>query len=188
MITDTRQSKFSPKEKKKKTDRRTVNGLMHQLSLPNVCVLLRKKNHQLGAEWEDKSRLSIAPPPNQTATNIMSRLKQGVTISLNGQKQITKHRRWFKDELNFYFLFNRLVVLVDGTGLSQDARRQVFTSTRESGVESSETTESIIGIIKKELESDEMLKALEEEAKQKTRKSATENCGTKRSKKDSPTK
>jgi hypothetical protein len=163
--------------KLKKADRRTVSGLMHQLSLPDVTAYSEKRSISLGKEG--KILLNYYVLADDATDQYYVKAEQGITISLNGQRQIIKDRRWFKDKLGLYFLFKKLIVLVDGTGLTQDARRQVFASTREGGVDSSETTERIMKIIEEELKSDEMLYALEEEANQKTKQSATESANNK---------
>lgn len=172
-ITENRLKQF----KLKKADHRTVSGLMHQLSLPDVAAYFDKRIISLGKEGQ--ILLSYYVLADGATDQYYVKAEQGITISLNGQRQIIKDRRWFKDKLGLYFLFKKLVVLVDGTGLTQDARRQVFASTRESGVDSSETTERIMKIIQEELKSDEMLYALEEEANQKTKDSATESANNK---------
>src|SRR5207302_5441545 len=60
---------------------------------------------------------------------------QGLTITLNGQRQITRDRYWVKRNLELSFIYRRLIVVVDGTGLTSAAKRDIFSSTREVGAD-----------------------------------------------------
>jgi hypothetical protein len=97
---------------------------------------------------------------------------QGLTITLNGQRQITKDRQWVKRNLQLPFLYKRLVVVVDGTGLTNATKRDVFSSTRETGVDTP-AARKIIDRVITELFDDEHLSELDELAKQRVLQDAT---------------
>ena len=91
---------------------------------------------------------------------------------MNGQRQITKDRAWVKRNLDLPFLFKRLVIVVDGTGLTNATKRDVFSSTRESGVDTPAARKVIDRVIN-ELIDDEHLSELDELAKQRVLEDAT---------------
>jgi hypothetical protein len=157
----------------KKTEKRVVNGLLHLLRSDAVSEYSDSRDIDLGADI-GSVKLHYFVVKESAGTDYYVRADQGLTIALNGQRQISKPRQWLKTELELFFLFKRLIVVVDGTGLTAAARRQVFTSTREAGV-NSPTTQTILDRVVGELKEDDELYELEELAKQKTKEDATKS-------------
>jgi hypothetical protein len=150
---------------KGKVTRRVISGLLHLLGRPGT------------ADYSDVRELQLGPALGTvvvryfvlnegTDPDAYTSSKQGLTITLNGQRQITRDRAWVKRALDLPFLYKRLVVVVDGTGLTSAAKRSVFSSTRETGVDSPEARQ-IIDRVVVELEDDENLHQLDEQAKQR---------------------
>lgn len=160
-------------ERFKKSQKRVVNGLLHLLRSESTSEYSDSREIDLGAEI-GSVKLHYFVIKESAGTDYYVRADQGLTIALNGQRQIVKERRWLKTELELFFLFKRLIVVVDGTGLTAAARRQVFTSTREAGV-NSPTTQTILDRVVTELDQDDELHELEELAKQKTKEDATKS-------------
>ena len=168
-IIETRVGRFPAM--KGKVERRVVTGLLHLL------------NRKETAEYSDIREIDFGSPigritlryfvlnegadPEAYVTS-----EQALMITLNGQRQVTKDRAWLKRNLGLYYIFKRLIVLVDGTGLTSAAKRQVFSSTRESGVDSP-LTKTILDRVTRELLDDEDLAELNEQARQRTLEAAT---------------
>ena len=145
--------------------RRVISGLLHLLGRPDT------------ADYSDVRELQLEPDLGKVIVryyvlneerdpDAYTNSKQGLTITLNGQRQITRDRGWVKRALDLPFLYKRLVIVVDGTGLTSGAKRLVFSSTRETGVDSPEARK-IIDRVVVELEEDENLQELDEQAKQR---------------------
>ncbi len=144
-------------------ERRTVSGLLYLLSRKGT------------ADYSDVREIDLGPALGRVTLRYFvlnegrdpdayTTAKQGLTITLNGQRQITRDRSWVKRVLDLPFLYKRMVIVVDGTGLTNAAKRSVFASTRESGVDSPEAQE-IIDRVVDELDQDENLSELDEQAK-----------------------
>jgi hypothetical protein len=150
--------------------RRVVTGLLHLLRRSGTADYSDERTINLGEDGSVVLRyfvLNEGTDPDAYTTS-----EQGLTISLNGQRQITKDRYWVRRNLDLFYIFKRLVVLVDGTGLTNAAKRQVFSSTRETGVDSP-LTKTILDRVLQEMLDDENLDALDEQAKQRTLQDAT---------------
>jgi hypothetical protein len=160
-----------------KPSKRVINGLLHLLRNKGVSEHFDSRELNFGDDIGTVT-LHYSVLAESTGVEAYTRADQGLTITLNGQRQITRERRWFQTELELHFLFKRLVVVVDGTGLTTAARRQVFTSTREAGV-NSPTTATILQRVVNELREDDTLYELEENARQKTKEHATKSVGDK---------
>ena len=146
-------------------ERRTVSGLLYLLGRKGTADYSDVREIDLGP---DLGRVTLryfvlneGRDPDAYTTP-----KQGLTITLNGQRQITRDRSWVKRVLDLPFLYKRMVIVVDGTGLTNAAKRLVFASTRESSVDSPEAQE-IIDRVVDELDQDENLSELDEQAKQR---------------------
>ena len=168
-VIETRADRF--KAMKGGVERRVISGLLHLLNNPGT------------ADYSDIRKIELGPTigrivlryfvlNEQTDPDAYTTSDQGLTITLNGQRQITKDRQWLRRQLELFFLFRRLVVLVDGTGLTNSAKREVFSSTRETGVDSP-LTKTILDRVVQELSDDETLFDLDEQAKQRTLEAAT---------------
>lgn len=151
--------------------RRVVTGLLHLLRRPGT------------ADYSDERRLDLGPDNGHitlryfvlnegTDPDAYTTSDQGLTISLNGQRQITKDRLWLRRNLELFYIYKRLVVLIDGTTLTNAAKRSMFASTRETGVDSP-LAKVILDRVLRELLEDEGLDALDELAKQRTLADAT---------------
>ena len=146
-------------------ERRTVSGLLYLLGRKGTADYSDVREIDLGPELGQVTLryyvLNEGRDPDAYTT-----AKQGLTITLNGQRQITRDRSWVKRMLDLPFLYKRMVIVVDGTGLTNAAKRAVFASTRETGVDSPEAQEIIDRVID-ELDQDENLSELDEQAKQR---------------------
>lgn len=151
--------------------RRVVSGLLHLLQRPGT------------ADYSDERKLDLGPDNGHitlryfvlnegTDPDAYTTSDQGLTITLNGQRQITKDRLWLRRNLELFFIYKRLVVLIDGTTLTSAAKRSMFASTRETGVDSP-LARLILDRVLQELREDESLDALDELAKQRTLADAT---------------
>jgi hypothetical protein len=145
--------------------RRVISGLLHLLGRPDTADYSDVRELQLGPDL-GKVVIRYYVLNEARDPDAYTSAKQGLTITLNGQRQITRDRSWVKRALDLPFLYKRLVVVVDGTGLTSAAKRSVFSSTRETGVDSPEARK-IIDRVVMELEEDENLQELDEQAKQR---------------------
>lgn len=158
-------------------ERRVVSGLQHLLKNPGTTVHSEDRQLDLGPDI-GKIGLRYFVLKEGADPDAYTTSEQGLTVMLNGQRQITRDRNWLKRHLEMFFLYKRLVVLVDGTGLTSKAKRNVFASTREHGVDSPLTGEILEAVIR-ELREDEQLYALDEQAKQRTLDAATKTTSEK---------
>jgi hypothetical protein len=145
--------------------RRVISGLLHLLGRPDTADYSDVRELQLGPDL-GKVVIRYYVLNEARDPDAYTSARQGLTISLNGQRQITRDRSWVKRALDLPFLYKRLVIVVDGTGLTSAAKRAVFSSTRETGVDSPEARR-IIDRVVMELEEDENLQELDEQAKQR---------------------
>jgi len=168
-IVETRTGRFPAM--KGKVERRVVMGLRHLLSRKDTAEYSDFRPIDLGPSLGKITLryfvLNEGAEPDAYVTS-----EQALTITLNGQRQITKDRSWLRRQTEWNFLFKRLVVLVDGTSLSSSAKRDVFASTRESAVDSPQTKKILDRVIQ-ELLDDENLHELDEQARQRTLEAAT---------------
>ncbi len=152
-------------------ERRVVNGMQYLLGRADTSCYHDRREIDLGPEVGSVVLryyvLGEGRDPNAYTT-----AEQGLTVTLNGQRQIAKPRQWVKRQTDLTFLFNRLVVVVDGTRLTSAAKRDVFVSTRETGVDSPLST-SILDRVIQELQDDDRLWELEDLAKQRVFDAAT---------------
>lgn len=154
-------------------ERRTVSGLLHLLSRPDVAQYSDVREIDLGIDI-GKIVLRYFVLNEDRDPDAYTKSDQGLTITLNGQRQITKDRHWVKRQVDVQFIFKRLVVIVDATGLTNAAKRNVFSSTREQGVDSPEAR-TIIDRVISELIDDENLSELDELAKRRALEAATKS-------------
>ena len=154
-------------------ERRTIAGLLHLLGREGVADYADVRPIDLGPDVSTITLryyvLNEGTDPDAYTTS-----DQGLTITNNGQRQITKDRAWLKRHLDLPFLSKRLVVVVDGTGLTNATKREVFASTRESGVDTP-TTKQILDRVTGELREDENLAQLDELARQRVLEDATKS-------------
>jgi hypothetical protein len=153
--------------------RRVVSGLLHLLQRTGTADYSDEREIDLGP---DNGRITLRyfVLNDGTDPDAYTTSEQGLTITLNGQRQITKDRLWLRRNLELFYIYKRLVVLVDGTSLSSAARRRMFASTRETGVDTP-LAKSILDRVVQELLEDESLDALDELAKQRALADATKS-------------
>jgi hypothetical protein len=168
-VIETRSKRF--KGMKGGVERRVISGLLHLLSNPGTAAYSDIRTVDLGPSV-GKIVLRYFVLNEQTDPDAYTTSDQGLTITLNGQRQITKDRLWLRRQLELFYVFKRLLVFVDGTGLTSGAKRDVFSSTRETGVDSP-LTKTILDRVIQELHDDENLFDFDEQAKQRTLEAAT---------------
>lgn len=153
------------------SERRTVNGLLHLLSRTQVADYAEERTIDLGAATGVVVlRYFVLNDGRDPDAYVSS--DQGLTVTLNGQRQITRDRAWIKRNLDLNFLYRRLIVVVDGSGLTNAAKREIFSATRETGIDTPKARELIDRLVS-ELEDDEHLDELDELAKQQVLANAT---------------
>ena len=158
-------------------ERRTVAGLLHRLAREGIADYADIRPIDLGPD-AGVITLRYFVLNEGTDPDAYTTADQGLTIMNNGQRQITKDRAWLKRHLGLPFLFRRLVVVVDGTGLTNATKRDVFSSTRETGVDTP-TTKRILDRVTRELIDDEYLVQLDELARQRVLEDATKSTSDK---------
>ena len=157
----------------KKPQRRVVNGLLHLLGISGT------------ADYSDERTVSFKPEVGKIVLryyvlnegkdpSYYASSRQAVTVTLNGQRQIVKDRMWLRRRTSLHYLHTRLFVIVDGTGLTNAAKREVFSSTRESGVDSP-LARHILDSVISELVQDENLYELDEGARRRALDAATKS-------------
>lgn len=154
-------------------ERRTVAGLLHLLGREGIADYSDIRPIDLGRDL-GVITLRYYVLNEGTEPEAYTTSEQSLTITNNGQRQITKDRTWLKRHLDLPFLGRRLIVVVDGTGLTNATKREVFASTRESGVDTP-TTKRILDRVTSELREDENLAQLDELARQRVLEDATKS-------------
>ena len=157
-------------------ERRSVSGLLYLLERKGTADYSDEREIDLGPLGKVTLRYYVLNEDRDPDAYTTS--KQGMTITLNGQRQITRDRAWVKRQVDLPFLYKRMVIAVDGTGLSNKAKRAVFSSTRETGVDTPEA-QSIIERVIDELDQDENLSELDAKAKQRVLDDAQKTTTTK---------
>ncbi len=168
-IVETRARRFSGV--RGAAERRVVTGLLHLLRRPET------------SEYNDERELSLAAESGKVVLRYFvvkesdpeyfTTAEQGLTLTLNGQRHGTKDRAWIKRNTDLNYIYKRLIVLVDGNGLTNAAKREVFSSTRESHKDSAPLARRILERVVQELREDEDLRDLDEAARQKAMAEAT---------------
>lgn len=152
-------------------ERRVAAGLLYSLARDGI------------ADYNDERHLDLGPDIGSITVRYFvvnegvdadryTTADQALTITLNGQRQAVRDRQWLKRKTELQFLFNRLVVFIDATGLTNQAKRSVFSSTRESGVDS-DITDLLLARTLDELKDDDGLVSLDEAARQRVVDKAT---------------
>lgn len=168
-IVETRGNRFTGV--RGEAERRTVAGLLHLLGRKGTADYHDVRPIDMGADMGKITLryyvLNEGLDPDAYVTS-----DQGLTITLNGQRQITKDRAWVKRNTELNFVFRRLLIVVDGTTLTNAAKREIFSSTRETGADTPETR-AVLDRVVAELKADENLYAYDEAQKQKALEHAT---------------
>ncbi len=95
-----------------------------------------------------------------------------VSLTLHGQRQDAERRTWIKDRAMLPFLYKNIVVHINANGLGSLGRRELFASTRERATES-ELRKHIYDLVANLIRSNEDLKRLNHEEKEKLLKRST---------------
>jgi hypothetical protein len=97
-----------------------------------------------------------------------------ISLSLNGQRQDFEARAWINSRAKLPFVYRSLIVQIEADGLSRQAKKELFASTRERARQSDVRTE-IYDTLARVLRNDEELQRLNEEERERLlRKSSTE--------------
>lgn len=161
-IVETRK-KLLPKEKT--TESRVVNGLIHLVDKKEVAEYNDRREIDLGKEMGKVVLRYFVLNSSISDDQYYVKAEQALTLTLNGQRQHTKPRAWLKAGTGLHYLADRLIVVVDCSGLTNRARRQVFPSTRESAADTP-STKLILERVIAQLNEDDDLAALDEAAKE----------------------
>jgi hypothetical protein len=94
------------------------------------------------------------------------RADSAISMTLFGQRQDTESRIWIKEHAMLPFLFKNMVVQINADGLTPSAKREIFASTRERATKS-DLRDEIYGQLASVLRSDEELKRLNHEEKER---------------------
>lgn len=149
--------------KEKETDR-VIMGLQHQLSDDSVAKYRDERTLDLGTDIGTVTLRYYVLNPTQKDLDYYVKAEQGLTLTLNGQRQHAKPRLWLKAQTDLHFLYKRLIVIVDCTGVTGAARRLLFPSTREMAADT-EVTRAILDRVVRELREDDDLYDLDEAAR-----------------------
>jgi hypothetical protein len=157
-------------------ERRTVAGLLRLLGRPGVANYADVRSIDLGpAVGHAELRYYVLNEGRDPDAYVTP--DQGLTITLNGQRQVTRDRYWVKRNLDLPFLYRRLIIVVDGTQITSSAKRDIFSSTRETGVDTPAARELVERVLS-ELRDDEYLDGLDEQARQRVLADATKSTTT----------
>jgi hypothetical protein len=167
-IVETRHGRF--RGMKREIENRTVLGLRHLLSRSGTSIYAEERTVRLGESGSVVLRYFVLSDDTEPDAYVTS--DHALALTMNGQRQGAKDRAWLQRRLELNFLGKRLIVLVDATGLTNAAKRQVFASTREHGVDTP-LSNTILDRVIEELRSDDGLYELEALAKQRALNSAT---------------
>jgi hypothetical protein len=167
-IVETRRQRF--RGMKKDIENRTVLGLRHLLGRKGTSIYSEERTVRLGDSGSVILRYFVLADDTEPEAYVTA--DHALALTMNGQRQGAKDRAWLKGRLELNFLAKRLIVLVDATGLTNAAKRQVFASTREHGVESP-LANTILDRVIEELREDDGLYELEALEKQRALDTAT---------------
>ena len=167
-IMETRRGRF--RGMKRDVENRTVLGLRHLLGRTGTSVYAEERAVRLGDSGSVILRYFVLADDTEPEAYVTA--DHALALTMNGQRQGAKDRAWLQRRLELNFLAKRLIVLVDATGLTNAAKRQVFASTREYGVDTP-LANAILDRVIEELRSDDGLYELEALEKQRALDSAT---------------
>ena len=174
-IIETRTNRFPGM--KGTVERRVVTGLLHLLRRPGTAEYDDERPISLGSEnGKVIARYFVLKEDADPEAYVNS--EQGLTITLNGQRQGTKDRYWVKRTTDLHYIYRRLIILVDANELTNIAKREVFASTRESQKDSP-LTRKILEYVLQEMRDDEDLHAVDEAARERARAEATRSTSEK---------
>ena len=124
----------------------------------------------------------VQRPPGSSAktdpTSSYVSAEDAVSMTLYGQRQDSERRAWLKNRVQLPYLNRNLIVQIDVDELSPPAKRDLFSSTRERGVEG-ELRDTIYREAAALLQADDELKRLEHEERERTMAKGAEEVGDK---------
>jgi hypothetical protein len=193
----------------KRSGRRTVSGLVHLLKgkLHKKTGQFeqvdedgdRDAEKESVTDWYEPFLIKVDNPAGRPqATNMIElhifvlndkargddyyvKADNHLIFALNGQRQMSRSRQWF-NQIGYPALHKRIICIADCSGLSDYARAELFTSTRETERESP-YTDLVIEEIRDLLVNNEDLKRLEQEAMEKSEAAAVHKSSEKAKKK-----
>lgn len=104
--------------------------------------------------------------------------ENAVSMTLYGQRQDSERRGWLKSQVELPYLTRNMMVQIDVDALSPPAKRDLFSSTRERGVEG-ELRDTIYRETAGLLRADNDLRRLEHEERERLRAKGAEEVGDK---------
>jgi hypothetical protein len=176
-IEETRIDQFPTLKKKGTGERRVVSGLVARLRNRGVADYSDEREIRLGSENGCVTLRYFLLNDDQEPDAFVTP-SQGLSFVLNGQRHGMHDRYWVKRNTGYNYIWNRLVILVDGDKLTSAAKRQVFSSTREAS-KMGPLPELVRRRVVEELKEDDELAARDEEARQRTLSSATKTASEK---------
>jgi len=114
--------------------------------------------------WVVQRDLSSDSKTDPTASYVSA--DNAVSMTLYGQRQDSERRAWLKNQVQLPYLTRNLIVQLDVDELSPPAKRNLFSSTRERGVEG-ELRDTIYRETAALLKADSELKRLEHEERER---------------------
>ena len=138
---------------------RVIRGNMYRLQREGVSEYFQNRKVDLGIHGTMILHYHVIAHGKETASYVET--AHALNVMHNGQRQITKPRDWVRRKTGMNFLHKRLILHLDSGGLTHQAKRAIFSSTRESGVDSRTLTE-ILDMVISELKEDENLHALDQ--------------------------
>jgi hypothetical protein len=95
-----------------------------------------------------------------------------ISLTLNGQRQDYEARAWINTRAKLPFIYRNLIIQIEADGLSRQAKKELFASTRERARQSDVRTE-IYDTLARVLRGDEELQRLNEEARERLLRKAS---------------
>jgi hypothetical protein len=89
-----------------------------------------------------------------------------ISLTLNGQRQDFEARSWINNKAKLPFIYRHIIVQIEADGLSRQAKKELFASTRERARQSDVRTE-IYDTLAEVLREDEELQRLNEEERER---------------------
>lgn len=113
-----------------------------------------------GAAAVERSKSSSDP----TASYVEA--SNAISLTLNGQRQDFEARSWINNHAKLPFIYRNIIVQIDADGLSRQAKKELFASTRERAKQSDVRTE-IYDTLASVLRGDEEMQRLNEEERER---------------------
>ena len=99
-------------------------------------------------------------------TDAYVRAKEAISVTLHGQRHDAEERYWLRRNASLSFLFRNMIIQMDATDLTGEAKAEMFSSTRERG-RTSEIRSRLYEALAYSLRNDPDLKYLNHEEKER---------------------